>query len=177
MSPYRKFGRRQLKTTMLISTLLLLPCILLIRLLPLLPTSTIHCTLGLSFINLKSDDIPSCSPCFNPATDNITTRTNLTDTGEGFWWMCLTTVHHEIFQSGTFNSRHFLPNDDCHPGQLLHLLLCASLGPWTLVSLWGWEAFIVLTMLWMMMILIMMMNHVDYDQNASVNVSSDFSHF
>ena len=84
MSPYGKIGRRQLKTTMLISTLLLLPCILLIRLLPLLPTSTIHCTLGLSFINLKSDDIPSCSPCFNPATDNITTRTNLTDTDEGF---------------------------------------------------------------------------------------------
>ena len=82
LGPYRKSGRRQLKITMLISTLLLLPCILLIRLLPLLPTSTIHCTLGLSYINLNSD-IPSCSPCFNPVMANITTSTNLTNTGEG----------------------------------------------------------------------------------------------
>ena len=71
-NPYDKFGRQILKTTMLISSLLLLPCILLIRLLPLLPTSTIHCTLGLSHINLNSD-IPFCSPCFIPATNNLTT--------------------------------------------------------------------------------------------------------
>ena len=70
--PYEKSGRIILKITMLISSLLLLPCIILIRLLPLLPTSTIHCTLGLSHINLNSE-IPSCSPCFNPVTNNLTT--------------------------------------------------------------------------------------------------------
>ena len=91
--PFRKNERRQLKTTMLISTLILLPCIVLIRLLPLLPPSTLHCTLGLSHLNINSE-IPSCSPCFDLATSNLTisnststsqTENNLTSTGD-----CLT---------------------------------------------------------------------------------------
>ena len=79
LGPYRKSGRRQLKITMLISTLLLLPCLLLIRLLALLPSSTIHCTLGLSHININSEDIPECSPCFfNQTTyDNIKSGNNI----------------------------------------------------------------------------------------------------
>ena len=75
--PYEKSGRITLKIALLISSLLLLPCIILIRLLPLLPTSTIHCTLGLSHINLNSE-IPSCSPCFNPVANNLTTA-NIND--------------------------------------------------------------------------------------------------
>ena len=55
---------------------LLLPCLFLIRVLPLLPPSTIHCTLGLSQINISSEDIPECSPCFNNQTadDNISAQ-------------------------------------------------------------------------------------------------------
>ena len=74
LNPFDKHFRKLLKRTMLLSTLFLLPCLLLIRLLALLPSSTIHCTLGLSHININSEDIPECSPCFfNHTTyDNIT---------------------------------------------------------------------------------------------------------
>ena len=81
LAPDDKDFRKVLKSTMLLSTLILLPCLLLIRLLPLLPSSTIHCTLGLSHININWEDIPECSPCFNnnTASDN-TTMTNISGT-------------------------------------------------------------------------------------------------
>ena len=59
-----KFVQPLLKATMLTSTLILLPCLILIRLLPSLPPDTVLCTLGLSHLDLGST-IPSCSPCFN----------------------------------------------------------------------------------------------------------------
>ena len=79
IAPHEKYFRKLLKRTMLLSTLFLLPCLLLIRLLPLLPSSTIHCTLGLSHININSEDIPACSPCFfnHTANSNITSSKNI----------------------------------------------------------------------------------------------------
>ena len=79
LNPFDKDFRKLLKSTMLLSTLFLLPCLLLTRLLPLLPSSTIHCTLGLSHININSEDIPECSPCFfnNTADSNITSGNNI----------------------------------------------------------------------------------------------------
>ena len=79
LNPFDKDFRKLLKRTMLLSTLFLLPCLLLIRLLPLLPPSTIHCTLGLSHININSEDIPPCSPCFfnHTADDNVTSGNNI----------------------------------------------------------------------------------------------------
>ena len=79
MVPHEKEARRVLKSTMVLSTLFLLPCLLLIRLLPLLPSSTIHCTLGLSNIKINSEDIPECSPCFFNHTDinNVTSGNNI----------------------------------------------------------------------------------------------------
>ena len=79
LTPHNKDARKLLKRTMLLSTLFLLPCLLLIRLLPLLPSSTIHCTLGLSHININSEDIPACSPCFfnNTTGSNITSGSNI----------------------------------------------------------------------------------------------------
>ena len=71
-APFIKFNRRLLKATMLASTLTLLPCLLLILLLPhLLSPSTLLCTWGLDHINLPTNVIPSCSPCFN-VTANTT---------------------------------------------------------------------------------------------------------
>ena len=74
LNPFDKDFRKLLKRTMLLSTLFLL-----IRLLPLLPSSTIHCTLGLSHININSEDIPPCSPCFfnHTADDNVTSGNNI----------------------------------------------------------------------------------------------------
>jgi len=59
-----KFGQSRLKATMLTSSLILLLCLILIRILPSLPPDTVLCTLGLSHLDLGSP-IPSCSPCFN----------------------------------------------------------------------------------------------------------------
>jgi len=59
-----KFGQSLLKSTMLTSSLILLPSLIFIRLLPSLPPDTVLCTLGLSHLDLGST-IPSCSPCFN----------------------------------------------------------------------------------------------------------------
>ena len=74
-APETKFGRSQLKWTMLSSTLTLLPCLIFIRLLPLLSPETTSCTLALSHLN-HSSPIPDCSPCFN------LTATNSTFTGD-----------------------------------------------------------------------------------------------
>ena len=65
--PFTKFDRSLLKSTMLASTLTLLPCIIFIRLLPLLSPETIGCTFGLSHLNHFSD-----SPCYNLTTTNST---------------------------------------------------------------------------------------------------------
>ena len=59
-----KFKQPLLKATMLTSSLILLPCLILIRILPFLPPDIVLCTLGLSHLDLEST-IPSCSPCFN----------------------------------------------------------------------------------------------------------------
>jgi len=59
-----KFDQSLLKATMLTSSLILLPSLIFIRLLPSLPPDTVLCTLGLSHLDLGST-IPSCSPCFN----------------------------------------------------------------------------------------------------------------
>ena len=59
-----KFNHSLLKATMLTSSLILLPSLIFIRLLPSLPPDTVLCTLGLSHLDLGST-IPSCSPCFN----------------------------------------------------------------------------------------------------------------
>ena len=69
--PFTKFDRSLLKSTMLASTLTLLPCIIFIRLLPLLSPETIACTFGLSHLN-QSSDIPPYSPCYNLTTTNST---------------------------------------------------------------------------------------------------------
>ena len=73
--PESKFGWSLLKATMLASTLTLLPCLILIWLLPLLSPETTSCTLALSHLN-HSSPIPDCSPCFN------LTATNSTFTGD-----------------------------------------------------------------------------------------------
>ena len=72
---HEKFSRSQLKWTMLSSTLTLLPCLIFIRLLPLLSPERTSCTLALSHLN-HSSPIPNCSPCFN------LTATNSTFTGD-----------------------------------------------------------------------------------------------
>ena len=64
-----KHGRSQLKATMLSSTATLLPCLIFIQILPLLPTEVVSCSLGLHHLD-HSDNIPSCSPCFNSTTAN-----------------------------------------------------------------------------------------------------------
>ena len=63
---YKSF-RRVLKATMLSSTVILLLCLILIRLLPFLTEETLFCTLGLSHINLDTAGIPH----INLATSNI----------------------------------------------------------------------------------------------------------
>ena len=62
--PKFKFDQSLLKATMLTSSLILLPCLIFIRLLPSLSPETVLCTLGLSHLDLGSE-IPACSPCFN----------------------------------------------------------------------------------------------------------------
>ena len=64
VDPQTKFGQSLLKSTMLTSSLILLPCLIFIRILPTLPSKTVLCTFGLFHLNLGSQ-IPSCSPCFN----------------------------------------------------------------------------------------------------------------
>ena len=59
-----KFDYSLLKATMLTSSLILLPSLIIIRLLPTLSPEIVLCTFGLSHINLGSP-IPECSPCFN----------------------------------------------------------------------------------------------------------------
>ena len=66
-----KYGRSQLKGTMLSSTATLLPCLIFIQILPLLPPEVVSCSLGLHHLD-HSDNIPSCSPCFNSTTTNTT---------------------------------------------------------------------------------------------------------
>ena len=66
-----KHGRSQLKATMLSSTATLLPCLIFIKILPLLSTEFVSCSLGLHHLD-HSDNIPSCSPCFNSTTTNTT---------------------------------------------------------------------------------------------------------
>lgn len=67
VDPDSKFGQSLLKWTMLISSLILLPCLTFICILPFLPHETVLCTFGLSHLNLGTP-IPSCSPCFNTTT-------------------------------------------------------------------------------------------------------------
>ena len=67
MSPYLKPDRRVLKATMLSSTVILLLCLILIRLLPFLTEETLFCTLGLSHINLDTGNFSD----INLATSNI----------------------------------------------------------------------------------------------------------
>ena len=77
---------------MLCSTLILLPCLLFIRLLPLLPLETIFCTLGLSHINPGSEisylDLTTTNISYlNLANTNLTDNLNL---GSGFSGLNLT---------------------------------------------------------------------------------------
>ena len=66
LRPFTKFNRRLLKSTMLASTLTILPCLLLLLLLPhLFHPSTLLCTWGLDHINLPTNKVPSCSSCLN----------------------------------------------------------------------------------------------------------------
>ena len=110
-APESKFGWSLLKATMLASTLTLLPCLILVRLLQLLPPETISCTLGLSHLN-HSSSIPSCSSCFNLTMDKST---------------------------GAPSPKKRLPRhrmcDGHHLGRLRHLLLPAPFHPWCLVPL------------------------------------------
>ena len=76
--PQTKFGQSLLKWTMLTSSLILLPCLILIRL---LSPETISCTLGLSHLN-HSFPIPSCSPCYNLTTTNNQRPTPTNYTGD-----------------------------------------------------------------------------------------------
>ena len=72
-----KFNQSLLKATMLTSSVILLPCVILIRLLPLFPKEFVLCTLGLSHINLDLP-IPECSPCF---------KFNSTDYSTGIYYV------------------------------------------------------------------------------------------
>ena len=65
--PYQKSDRRLLKATMLSSTVILLLCLILIRLLPFLTEETLFCTLALSHINLDTGNFSD----INLATSNI----------------------------------------------------------------------------------------------------------
>ena len=109
-----KPGRSQLKTTMLSSTTILLPGLIFIQILPLLPTEVVSCSLGLHHLD-HSDNIPSCSPCFNSTT------TNTTLTGDHQWSFCKSILRHPVC--------------DGHLPRGLLLLLLASNHPWCLVPL------------------------------------------
>ena len=84
-----KHGRSQLKATMLSSTATLLPCLIFIQILPLLPPEVVSCSLGLHHLD-HSDNIPSCSPCFNLTT------TNTTLTGDRHWSFCKSICRHPV---------------------------------------------------------------------------------
>ena len=109
-----KHGRSQLKATMLSSTAILLPCLIFIQILPLLPPEVVSCSLGLHHLD-HSDNIPSCSPCFNSTT------TNTTLTGDHQWSFCKSILRHPVC--------------DGHLPRGLLLLLLASSHPWCLVPL------------------------------------------
>ena len=109
-----KHDRSQLKATMLSSTTFLLPCLIFIQILPLLPPEVVSCSLGLHHLN-HSDNIPSCSPCFNLTT------TNNTLTGDHY--------------SNCYESICRHPVCDGHLPRGLLLLLLASYHPRCLVPL------------------------------------------
>ena len=70
VATFTKLSRETLKYTMLSSTIILLPCLIFIRLLPLFNPETTSCTLGLYHLNLLLP-VPECSACFN-ITTNVT---------------------------------------------------------------------------------------------------------
>ena len=118
VKPHDKNFRKLLKITMLLSTLFLLPCLLLIRLLPLLPSSTIHCTLGLSHININSEDIPECSPCFNNTTmtnisGNDSTPDNMTSSGK----VQTPYVNNHTANNNITSSKNISTNNFASPGK------------------------------------------------------------
>lgn len=87
-----KFNRSLLKATMLTSTLILLPSLIFIRLLPFLPPDTVLCTLGLSHLDLGSNStVPSCSPCFNTTAVSTGTPCVMATTMDDFsnWFIPL----------------------------------------------------------------------------------------
>ena len=139
-TPFLKVERRLLKATMLASTLTLLPCLILIRLLPLLPYQTLVCTFGLSHLNLNLADINIPQINLNDINLNpgsTISRPNLTceipscnqdmDIPE-----CSGGCHTEMLLK-YHCLRHPLP-DGYHHGALLRLLLCPPTHPWNVVS-------------------------------------------
>ena len=72
MGPYLKPQRRVLKATMLSSTVILLLCLILIRLLPFLTEETLFCTLGLSHINLATSNISQINLGSDISSPNLT---------------------------------------------------------------------------------------------------------
>ena len=80
--PRKKSRRSLLKSTMLSSTLTLLPSLVLIRFLPFLSPETISCSWGLSHLN-HSSPIPDCSPCFNLTATNSTGESTPLQTNSG----------------------------------------------------------------------------------------------
>ena len=70
--PYKKSFRRLLKATMLSSTVILLLCLILIRLLPFLTEETLFCTLGLSHINLATSNISQINLGSDISSPNLT---------------------------------------------------------------------------------------------------------
>jgi len=85
-----KFNQSLLKATMLTSSLILLPSLIFIRLLPSLPPDTVLCTLGLSHLDLGST-VPSCSPCFNTTAVSTGTPCVMNTTMDDFsnWFIPL----------------------------------------------------------------------------------------
>ena len=71
-NPYLKHDRRLLKATMLSSTVILLLCLILIRLLPFLTEETLFCTLGLSHINLATSNISQINLGSDISSPNLT---------------------------------------------------------------------------------------------------------
>ena len=143
--PESKFGWTLMKSTMLASTLTLIPCLIFIRLLPLLPPETISCTLGLSHLN-HSLPIPPCSPCFNLTMDNSTRTacvmaTTLYNFSTHFFlpliilgaW-CLFEGHPFLVFHLTLNNILFFPTEIA--------LLCKSCRTWPLPSMWAEAAWL-----------------------------------
>ena len=71
-NPDHKPQRRVLKATMLSSTVILLLCLILIRLLPFLTEETLFCTLGLSHINLATSNISQINLGSDISSPNLT---------------------------------------------------------------------------------------------------------